>query len=100
MCVCVHVCGVCVSVAYLECASSDLVQGHGSVQVPLVQLSHVHPIQLLKVGGHQKAVVCNNTTQVRILVTLQHNTNHVRVVILQHSTYNYGRVLGPSKEKK
>lgn len=43
---------------YLDGVSGrHLIQGHGSVQLPLIQFPHVDIIQLLEVGGHQQAVV-------------------------------------------
>ena len=77
-----HLCGweplrVCVCLclfSYLEGAPGVLIQGHGSIQVSLIQLPHVHVIQLLEVSGDQEAVVCNtHTHQVRLLSIGEHS---------------------------
>lgn len=67
-------------------SSRDLVQGHGSVQLPLVKLPHVHLIELLKVRRHQQTVLWKTHTQPYYL-SQQKRTS--RASGLQHGFYQF-----------
>ena len=74
---------------YLERASGDLVQRHDAVQALLVQLPHVHLIELLQVRRHQETVVCNTRRQQRTSELRQGHYCHVFHIFLLYFFYQW-----------